>query len=233
MLQQPAALGPFMWEPGMFALIAKRTSYHNIVFRIRTIANNGYHMINMVTLIDLLLAIVAFVLLPLQLILYILSGISTSNGSFTSTAVMSFYSTLFRMGSIISFLAFTDGIRVMLDVLSSSFSCQFCKLWISAYACLFSLILYRSPSCIIGFLANLANATQTTFHSMHCMEVFRGRRFPIFALCALLQRSIRGYTIHTVEAPFYRHAQGCIQHRLSTSFLVCSLYHKMAQEASL
>jgi hypothetical protein len=71
-LQQPSAFGPFMRHPGVFSRIAWRTSEHNVLWPIASVARYGDRVINLVPVLDRAVTVVAFALLSLVHIAYIL-----------------------------------------------------------------------------------------------------------------------------------------------------------------
>src|SRR6266567_7832419 len=78
-LEQASTFGPFMRESVMFLEITHRATYHEVRNVIRAATRQGYNVVYMMfTPCDFLMAVVAFALLPLVLLLNLLGGVRAS-----------------------------------------------------------------------------------------------------------------------------------------------------------
>src|SRR6266568_3719421 len=89
-LEQSTTLYPFMQKLILLAHIALRTGYRQIIWRIRTATRQGYHMVNVVSILtftQFLTTIVTLALLPLVLSLNIFNGMASWGFLFQSYSI--------------------------------------------------------------------------------------------------------------------------------------------------
>ena len=235
MLQQPSAFGPF---PGIFiafACIAEHTGHDQIGDviggDITTRSADWKRMVGMMLPpLDRLSAIIALPFLPIVLFMYLLCSMFTWNSPFTCKMVETGYSMLlfaicFLRPSLLiqvlifPFISFTAVSTLRIQSMLSKFkSMEIFQCGRKVFtACSTPPIPIRDigrivclmSSMIIGSMAISAPGRQTPLGFTSSAKILRCSRKFLLAFCALSQRDIRRYTIHTVRVPFLSSRLGC------------------------
>lgn len=182
-LEQSSALRPFMGKLVMLTSIAGWASNHDIAYIIRSAPTYRNDMINVIGFSNFGLTVVAFPFLVFVLLFNIAMGILTARRSFPHASSMGFYSTLFRMSVIVSFLPFTDRFRITLNAQAVKHPHSFRCNRIGTPKRLPPLVFSRSAYSIFSFRAYLTSRTQYVFAFANSSKVFSCSGFDFFADC--------------------------------------------------
>ncbi len=244
MLKKSPTFRPFVGQSIMLTLITKSASNDQIIRVIGATSANRNDMIDM-ELDQLFMAVVAFLALPLILLLDLLRRMLPSDSLLTGRPISVIREILFRIGltilqkpvNLIFVMFFAQRLLLLMVFLKISIAItrRFLAATLSAIVAYTARLLFlrikvfwRSGeslftnctlSCVFwrlrgfrGRAAIFTNWMQSIDASRMFMEVFGSCGFLLLALSAAFQ-----YNIHAVRTSnSYRHAQGCVQHRLGT-----------------